>query len=209
MLPLSLELARLRLVLIGTGALGLRRLRLLDEAGADALMVFSPVPSPELSFAAGERLQRRWPQHGELERAQLVFIADVAEPDRSALAAAARAAGAILHVEDAPELSNSHAPAVLRRGALTIAVSTGGAAPGLAAEIKQFLAGIFGPEWQERITRMHALRQRWRRTGFDHERVRRLTAARIGRYGWLKQSRMAPVANDRGGVLKETEGGLT
>lgn len=209
MLPVSLDLARLRLVLIGNGTACARRLRLLEEAGARALTVFSPTPSPLLIAAAGERLLRRWPQHGELQRAQLVFIADVPEPERGALAAAARAAGAILHVEDAPELTDSHAPAVLRRGALTIAVSTGGMAPGVAAEIKHFLSGVFGPEWQERLARMQALRQRWRRTGFDHQRVRRLTAAQLGRYGWLKQSPSVAAANDRGAALNETEGGLS
>ncbi|HVA12672.1 MAG TPA: NAD(P)-dependent oxidoreductase, partial [Stellaceae bacterium] len=118
MLPLSLDLARLRLVLIGTDAACLRRLNLLDEAGARALRVFSAQPSPALAQAAGDRLARHWPRTEDLRGAQLVFVADVPEPEKTALAAVARAGGAILHVEDTPALSDSHAPAVLRRGAL-------------------------------------------------------------------------------------------
>ncbi len=207
MLPLSLELAQLRLVLIGTGDACLARLRWLEEAGAAAIAVYSEAPSAALASAAGDRLCRHWPEVRELHGVQLAFIADVPEPDRSRLAELARAAGAILHVEDAPALSDSHAPAVLRRGALTIAISTEGAAPGAAAEIKRFLATAIGPEWRERIERLRVQRQRWRLGGADQASVRRLTAAQIGRYGWLKRRPFAVAANDRDIQLTETNGG--
>jgi precorrin-2 dehydrogenase len=205
MLPLSLDLTRLDLVLIGTGSACLRRLQLLREAGACSLTVFSAAPSDELTRVAGSDLRLRWPSAKELRAAQLVFIADIAEPQRGALATAARAAGAILHDEDAPALSDSHAPAVLRRGALTIAITTDGAAPGLAVAVRQFLATIIGPEWSERLERVQALRRLWRRDGADHDSVRRLTAAEIARYGWLNHRPLA--ANDRGDKMSETERG--
>ena len=44
MLPLVLDLARLRLALIGEGDFCLRRLRLLDEAGSRDSAVYSPLP---------------------------------------------------------------------------------------------------------------------------------------------------------------------
>jgi precorrin-2 dehydrogenase / sirohydrochlorin ferrochelatase len=206
MLPLSLELARLRLALIGTSGTCLARLRWLEEAGAAVFAVYSETPSADLASAAGSRLRRHWPAAHEVHGIQLAFIADVPEPDRSRLAALARAAGAILHVEDAPALSDSHAPAILRRGALTIAISTEGAAPGAAAEIKRFLATTIGPEWRERIEQLRVLRQRWRLGGADHARVRRLTAAQIDRYGWLKRQSFAGAANDRNAQMtKQTE----
>jgi hypothetical protein len=40
--------------------------------------------------------------------------------------------------------------------------------------------------------------------------VRRLTAAQIGRYGWLKRYPVAVAANDRGTGIKEpTRGGVS
>lgn len=207
MLPLSLDPARLRLALIGSATACARRLRWLEEAGAEDFAVYAAAPSPELASAAGHRLQRRWPSATDLRGLHLVFIADVAEPERSALAATARAAGAILHVEDAPALSDSHIPAVLHRGALTVTVSTEGAAPAAAAEIKEFLATTIGPEWRERIECLRALRQAWRREGADAAAVRRLTAAQIDRYGWLKQPLFAAAANDRGAVRPDNEEG--
>jgi precorrin-2 dehydrogenase/sirohydrochlorin ferrochelatase len=205
MLPLSLDLTQLRLALIGNGAAAARRLAWLDEAGAKAVSVFSAAPSPELSRAAHARLVPHWPSDGELDDIQLVFIVDPPEPQRSALAGVSRAAGAIVHVEDTPALCDVHAPAVLRRGDLTIAISTNGAAPGLAAELKQFLSRVFGPEWQGRVEELTALRQRWHQTGATHEAVRRLTASRIARHGWLKKRR-GTAANDSGRAITERGG---
>lgn len=187
----------------------LRRLQLLSEAGARSLIVFAAAPQPALALAAGKRLRRHWPSAEEIEAAQFVFIADVPEPERSALAAAARRAGAILHVEDAPQLGDSHAPAVLRRGALTIAVSTEGAAPAAAVEIKRFLATVIGPEWRRQIEHLRTLREGWRRAGCDHDTVRRLTASQIGQYGWLEVQGPAYAANDRGARLQQTEKGVS
>ncbi len=206
MLPLSLDLTQLHLALIGDGAAAARRLAWLDEAGAASVIVFSAEPSAELAHLADARLTPRWPEGGELAGIHLVFIVDPPEAQRSALAAAARAAGAIVHVEDVPALCDVHAPAVLRRGDLTIAISTNGAAPGLAAELRQFLGGIIGPEWQGRVDELKALRQRWREAGATHDTVRRLTAARLARHGWLEKSRSA-AANDHGKAITEGGGG--
>ena len=203
MLPLSLNLARLNFVLIGEGEACLRRLRLLREAGARSITVFSAGPSPALASAAGRRLRRHWPKRDELRGAQVVFIADVPEPRRTALTGLARSVGAILHVEDAPTLTDSHAPAVLRRRALTIAVATDGTAPGVAAELRDFLAEVVGPEWDARLDHIAALRRAWRAAGADHATARCLTAAQLGRYGW----RNAVAANDRGTKAKEPRGG--
>ncbi|HEY1506127.1 MAG TPA: NAD(P)-dependent oxidoreductase [Stellaceae bacterium] len=203
MLPLSLDLARLNLALLGNGDACLRRRRLLIEAGARSLAVFSAAPSPALASEAGRHLHRHWPKRDELRGVQLVFIADVPEPQRTALTGLARSAGAILHVEDAPALSDSHAPAVLRRGALTIAVATDGTAPGVAAEIRDFLGGLIGPEWRDRLDRLATSRRAWRDAGADHAASRRLTAAQLRRYGW----QVAAAANDRGAKTKEPTGG--
>jgi precorrin-2 dehydrogenase/sirohydrochlorin ferrochelatase len=205
MLPLSLDLTQLRLALIGNGATAARRLAWLDEAGATTVSVFAAAPSPELSLTAGARLTPHWPSDTELDGIQLAFIVDPPEPQRTALAAATRAAGAIVHVEDVPALSDVHAPAVLRRGDLTIAISTNGAAPGLAAELKQFLGQIFGPEWRDRVNEMRALRQRWRKAGVSHELVRHLTASQLARHGWLRRYKNMIAANDRSEAIMKEE----
>ncbi len=185
MLPVMLDVRRLRIILVVDGAAAERRLLLLDEAGAEALAVHSERPSPALALAAGARLRRRLPTAEELAAARLVFIAERHAPCGVALARLARAAGTLVHVEDEPALSDLHLPAVLRRGDLTLAVSTAGRCPGLAVQVKRFLAGLFGPEWRGRLDQLAALRHGWRSDGADPETISRRTEEWVGRQGWL------------------------
>jgi hypothetical protein len=62
-------------------------------------------------------------------------------------------------------------------------------------------------EGRGRLERIAELCRQWRGTGVDHATVRRLTAAQIDRYGWLKQHSVAVPANDRGTKIKEPTGG--
>ncbi len=188
MLPMVLDLTRLRLVLVGNGAAAERRLALLDEAGAADLSVYADDPSPSLAHAAGSRLVRRLPSAQELAAARMVFIAERAARQACDLAATARAAGALVHVEDEPALCDVHAPATLRRGELLIAVSTGGQSPALAVQVKRFLGALFGTEWQQRLDELAALRHGWREGGADSETVARWTEEWVGRRGWLARN---------------------
>jgi precorrin-2 dehydrogenase / sirohydrochlorin ferrochelatase len=185
MLPLFIEVTRLRLILVGNGRAALRRLELLEEAGAARIEIFAAAPSPELECAAGGRLARRLPSPAEMAQAQLVFIADLPRHERAALADIARALGVIVHVEDEPALSDAQAPAVLRRGSLTLAVSTGGASPAFAAQLRDFLGDLFGPEWHERLDELSRQRRAWREAGVPPEAIAHLTGEWVRGRGWL------------------------
>jgi precorrin-2 dehydrogenase/sirohydrochlorin ferrochelatase len=191
MLPLVLDLARVKVLVVGEGESALARLERLDAAGASDLALYAPNPAPALARRGGQRLVRRLPGAAELRAARLVFISDRNADWAPPLAALAREAGTLVHVEDAPALSDLHAPAVLRRGDLTIAVSTGGASPGLAVEVRRFLGRLFGPEWGERLDRLGALRRQWRRSGVDAATVSERTEAWIANEDWLPRPREA------------------
>lgn len=204
MLPIALDLAHLRLALVGAGTAALRRLERLDAAGARALVVFAPQPASALRAQGGRRLVARMPTNDELAHAQVVFVAGLAAGDAMAIAQSARAAGAIVHVEDTPEISDVQLPAVLHRGDLAIAVSTAGRSPGLAAEVRRALGRIIGPEWAARLERTAAVRRRWRDAGLDPAIVAQRTAAWVAARGWLAsdtllESNWVPgtAANDR------------
>lgn len=185
MLPLTLDLSRLRLALVGAGPAASRRLERLDVAGATSLTVFAPDPSVALATLASSRLIARLPEVGELAGIQVVFIVGLPSAATADIAERARAAGAIVHIEDAPEASDVQMPAVLNRGDLTIAISTGGRSPGLAAEIKRALGRIIGPEWAGRLDEAGACRERWRAAGLDSAAVRHRTADWLAARGWL------------------------
>jgi precorrin-2 dehydrogenase/sirohydrochlorin ferrochelatase len=185
MLPLALDLGRRPVVVAGRGAGAVRRLRLADDAGAARVVVFSDGPSPALRAAAGRRLRAGWPSAADLSGAAVLFVADLPRADAAALAAAARAAGVLVNVEDQTALCDVHVPAVVRRGDLVLAISTGGRAPGLARALKQWLERLIDAEWAARLDVLAAGRRRWRAAGHSSRAVSALTRQLLDARGWL------------------------
>jgi precorrin-2 dehydrogenase/sirohydrochlorin ferrochelatase len=187
MLPIALDEARLRIALIGRGAAAVRRLGLLDAAGARDLAVFSDEPTQALADEAGDRLRRHLPDDAALAGFAIVYISDL--PRADALAARARAAGALVNVEDDTALCDFHSPSIVRRGDLVLAISTGGRIPGLARALRQALEQLFDGRWAERIEQLADLRRRWREDGCTPQRVGALTEQLLARRGWLPDDR--------------------
>jgi precorrin-2 dehydrogenase len=186
MFPIMLDLSTAPVVLVGTGPQTIRRLTLLDEDGAGNVAVHAPSPGEALTSAAGARLVRRWPTPAEIASARLLLIADGIEASAlSDLVVVARAAGTLVNVEDRPELSDFHSPSIVRRGDLLMTVSTGGRSPALARRLGRFLGHVFGPEWQERLEDLAALRAQWREAGADPSTVGAWTEAWVDRHGQL------------------------
>jgi precorrin-2 dehydrogenase/sirohydrochlorin ferrochelatase len=176
MLPITVDAARVSIVLVGNSEAARRRLALLDRAGAARVAVYAEAPQPDLATAAGDRLRRRLPSVDEVASAHLVFLARVGEPVLSRLRRIAGAAGVLVNVEDDIARSDFHSPAVVRRGDLTVAISTGGKSPGLAAAIRRRIEASFGADWEARLDRVAALRARWRGAGRDGAAIARLTS---------------------------------
>jgi precorrin-2 dehydrogenase / sirohydrochlorin ferrochelatase len=183
MLPITIDAARVRIALVGNGEAARRRLAVLDCAGAKCVNVYADAPEPDLAAAAGDRLRRRLPSGKELARAQLVFLAQVGEPGASQLRHIADSAGVLLNVEDDLTHSSFRSPAVVRRGDLTLAISTGGKSPGLAAALRRQIEASLGPEWDTRLERIAVLRAGWRDAGHDGAAVARLTRMWLNRDG--------------------------
>jgi precorrin-2 dehydrogenase/sirohydrochlorin ferrochelatase len=183
MLPITVDVERVRVVLVGNGDAARRRLALLDRAEAKRLEVYGPAAAAALAAAAGARLRRRWPRDEEIARAQLVFLAGVGGAVAAQLRHIADGAGVLLNIEDDLGRSDFHSSAVVRRGDLIVAISTGGKSPGLAAAIRRQIEACFGPEWGARLDRAAALRSRWRAAGCDPATIARLTLS------WLDRER--------------------
>lgn len=182
MIAVALDSMVLPLAVIGRGPAALRRYRSLQAAGARKLLLFSDRPDPDHEQVAPDSLRRFLPGDAELAELRAVWILGLPDDEAAVLAARARAARALVNVEDRPALCDFHSVAEVRRGDLLLTVSTGGASPGLAARIRARLAAQYGPEWGERVGLLRALRARWRRDGED---VIALTDALLQANGWL------------------------
>lgn len=185
MIPIVIDPSTVPLGLIGRAGATHRRLELLLAGGADAVEVFSDAPARDLAELAGPRLHRRLPRASELARFRVLWIADLALAEAAPLAAAARAAGCLVNLEDVTACCDFHNPSVVRRGDLLLTVSTGGKSPGLAARLRRRLEQSFGPEWGARLDQLGAERLGWRRRERSVEELARLTDAMIDRRGWL------------------------
>lgn len=157
--PVVLRISGRLCVVVGGGEVARRKVSGLLAAGA-RVRVIAPHLHPELQEnTAIESICRPFLPK-DLAGAFLVFAATNDGPVNAEVAAAARQQGALVNIADDPEGSDLHLPAILQRGALTVAVSSGGGSPAFAAQLRDHLAAELGPEWQSFCAIASALRQK-------------------------------------------------
>ena len=165
--PIFLDLSGRRCVVVGGGEVSGRKARKLLQARAE-VVVISPEVTPELESVATE-VRRRPYEEGDLEGAYLVFAATDSRDVNAAVAGEAKGRGIPVNVADRPSEGDFALPSVLRRGRLQVAVSTGGASPTLAREIRDELEELFGPEWAGVVEELHSARHRGATAGEELE----------------------------------------
>lgn len=153
-----------RVGIAGRGEPLQRRTHWLVEAGIEPISVDSRCGIPDVKF---------------------LFVAGYEAGEAAEIAEVARAKGALIHVEDQPSLCDFYAPALLRRGDLVIAVSTGGRAPSLSRLLRQWLDARFGPEWAGYIEEVGGARAAWRAQGVNAGELARRTEALVAEREWL------------------------
>ncbi|WP_376099729.1 bifunctional precorrin-2 dehydrogenase/sirohydrochlorin ferrochelatase [Roseomonas sp. CCTCC AB2023176] len=162
-------------LLAGRGPAFAKRRALLEDAGLTALTIVEGAPDGSL-----------------LDGQRLVFGAGLSEAEGEALAAAARARGIPVNIEDVLPLCDVHVPALVRRGDLLLTVSTAGQAPGVSAALRSWLAEAFGPEWAGHLAEAAALRTRLRAEACPPGEVMRAVQAHLRDRGLLEPARCRP-----------------
>ena len=197
MLPLFLDLARLRLVLVGNGRAALRRLALLEEAGAQAYRDFRGCAVARDRRGRGRSADAalagmRGPDRGRNSSSSPMC------PSRAGRARPTprAAVGVLVHVEDEPALSDTQAPAVLRRGDAHARgldrrrePGAGGRNSGISSAACSARNGATG---LEEVSRQ---RHAWRKAGIAPETIAHLTGELVSRRGWLAGPCATPTLN--------------
>jgi precorrin-2 dehydrogenase/sirohydrochlorin ferrochelatase len=178
--PVYLNLKSKRVVVVGGGLVAERKVAALLGTGA-SIVVISPQVTPQvasLASAGSIDLHKRPYIQGDCEGAALVLSAtDDAEVSR-AVFEEATAAGILVNTADQPALCDFIMPAVVRRGDLTIAISTGGTSPALAARLRGKLSRMLGPEYARLVALLAEARPEIRRR-IRQERNRKALHYRI------------------------------
>jgi precorrin-2 dehydrogenase / sirohydrochlorin ferrochelatase len=176
-IPIFLDVTDRKCVVVGGGEVATRKVESLLEAGANVTVV-GPRLSAELEALAahGQIVHKaRNYQSGDINGCALVYAATDDPKLHRGLADEACALGIPINVADVPELCTFIAPAVVKRGALQIAVATSGASPAFAVRLRRTLEKQFGAEYAITLEVLRAARRCLRASEIEPaERMRRL-----------------------------------
>ena len=139
--PVFLDLKGRVCVIVGGGEIAERKIAGLLECGAVITMV-SPRVTPGIRARADAgdiRWEARQYVDGDLKGAFLAIASTDDEDVNRAVHEEASREGIVLNVVDRTALCSFIAPAVVRRGEVTVALSTGGASPALARKLRETL----------------------------------------------------------------------
>jgi len=147
--PIVLELTGRRCLVVGGGPVAERKVAALLDADARVTVVSPRVTAALQAHARTHRIllvARRYRRHDVAGQA-LVFVATDDTTVNAAVARDARARGVWVNVADDPAHCDFTLPSILRRSALTVAVSTGGASPALARAVREELESYFPDDY--------------------------------------------------------------
>ncbi len=137
-------------LVVGGGVVAERKVQALRHAGA-RVRVGAPALTPALRQAAEQGAIEWWAgsfEPGWLQpRTWLVIAATADAGVNQAVAAAAEAQGIFANVVDDAALSSFQVPALVERGALQVAISTGGGAPVVARHLRRWLESLLDDSW--------------------------------------------------------------
>lgn len=164
--PVFLNLRGKRCIVIGGGRVAERKVLSLLKSGAD-ITVISPEVTKRLKKESVKRLNRakgsggnlrhisREYKKGDLKNAFLVIAAtDSNEINRRV----SEEAPCLVNVVDVPSLCNFIVPSVVKRGPLTIAISTSGVSPSIAKAVRKELGKFYGAEFGKRLASLQKIR---------------------------------------------------
>lgn len=147
--PVFLDLQDRSCLVVGGGPVAERKVDSLLAAGA-VVTVVSPTLTEHLAGLAGAgriRHVARPYERGDLAGHRLAFVATDDGALNAAVAADGRADGVWVNAADDPAHCDFILPSVVRRGALQVAVSTGGASPALSRAIRRELERYFTADY--------------------------------------------------------------
>ncbi len=154
--PIAVKLELRSCLVVGGGAIALHKTRELLRCGALVHVVALEWLADFAELGAHPRLTRST-RPFRSEDLKCVFLAIATTDDPTTQLAVARGAeerGILCNIVDVNALCNFYAPAILRRGSLTVAVSTEGKSPLFAVAIRDRIAKLLGPHLGQTLDRL-------------------------------------------------------
>lgn len=161
-LTLNIDIQDRAALVVGGGAVALRKVKTLLGSGA-CVRVVAPSLGEELDTLqrSGAVTVRRAPYaSADLDGVFLVVAASDNPEVNAQVARDARERGILVAVASAPRLGTCTFPAILRRGELEIAVSSGGRCPAFSVRVRDLIAGVIGEEYATALEQLAREREK-------------------------------------------------
>lgn len=187
--PVMLNVAGRRCLVVGGGSVAARKVEGLRAAGAEVTVVAPDVA--DAIEAAGVQVERRPYRAGEAAEYRLVIAASDDPNVNGRVYADAEASGVWINSADDPENCSFTLPAILRRGPITVTVSTGGHSPALASWLRDQLGEQVGPEYEILLGLLAERREALRSEGIPTEGMSWQDALDSGMLDLVRAGRVA------------------
>src|SRR5277367_2771831 len=174
--PISLKLRGRRCVVVGGGVIAESKIESLLAAQAQVVVIAPEVTESVAAWARAGQIEwhARTFAAEDLGGAFLVVAGTSSPQVNHEVFRQCEADGILCNVVDDPEFCHFYYPAVVRRGALQIAISTEGQSPALAQRLRKELEAQFGPEYESWLEWLGAARKFLRSEGKDPEETKKL-----------------------------------
>jgi len=190
--PVFLKLDGRRVLLVGGGRVAAGKLRALLDAGANVTVV-APAIAAGIAAAPVTATSRPF-EPRDLDGVCYVVAAAPREVNAE-VAREADARGIFVNAVDDVENASAYAGAILRRGGVTIALSTDGEAPALAGLLREGLEALLPHDLDGWMACARDARRRWLADGVPMEQRRPLLLDALVA---LYERRAAPAGEDVG-----------
>ncbi|MCJ2163858.1 MULTISPECIES: bifunctional precorrin-2 dehydrogenase/sirohydrochlorin ferrochelatase [unclassified Pseudodesulfovibrio] len=160
--PIFVNLENKRCLVVGAGEVGKRKIQSLLDSGADHVTIIDTREAdPEMNFILAQPnvvFQCREFLDIDLDGVFLVIACTSSEEVNWRISNLCAERGILCNIVDQPEKCSFIVPATVKRGDLTVAISTAGQSPAMAKRIRKDLQESFGDEYAHLLTVMGRIR---------------------------------------------------
>ena len=145
LLPVALNLENRAVLIVGGGPVAARKAAAFLECGALVTVVS---PDWAADFPAVTHFARPY-RGGDCENFDLVCAATNSRETNAQIGAEAKKLGIWCNLADDPQNCDFHTAATIRRGEITVGITTGGLSPVLAGHLKTQIEAHVGEEYEQ------------------------------------------------------------
>lgn len=171
LLPISLDVKRKRCLVVGGGPVAARKVRSLLECGAHVVVVSPHLCDDFETLRPHIEYSMRLFHSEDCANCLLIFACTSSREVNEKIAVVAQDCGVLCNVADDSAPSDFANMATVRRGEITVAISTDGGSPALSKHLKANIEKVIGDEYAQLLKLMSERRAKIEYSNAQTERA--------------------------------------